>query len=113
MLCRPLLLMATLVVHFIVSAAADGGAPKPADCGVSGFCYQILNNEWPLPPSHCQELDNPGGSASAFWANHGGEYTSTWKNGTCQRSIFNVVTKVDHNYDNYVNVTLWHLVSKH
>jgi hypothetical protein len=119
---RLILLMVTLVVHFIASAAADGsgfvdgagGAPKPT-CGVSGFCYIVPNKEWPLPPSHCQELDNPGGNASAFWANHSSKYTYAigWRNGTCDRSMFNVVNKVDHNYDNYVDVTLWYLGMKH
>eukprot|EP00946_MAST-07B_sp_MAST-7B-sp1_P000639 g639.t1 len=88
------------------AAAASGDA----DCGVSGFCYQITNPQSPLGSQHCQELDNPGGKASKYWADRGWKYTSPpWKNGTCDRNQFNYVNKVTHNLDGYDGVTFWYL----
>jgi hypothetical protein len=89
------------------SSAAEAG---DADCGVSGFCYQITNKQSPLGSQHCQELDNPGGTASKYWADRGWKYTSPpWKNGTCDRNLFNFVNKVTHNLDGYDDVTFWYL----
>ena len=100
--------------HHFVPAQGFGPAPDKNDnCGVSGLCYSNPNKEWPLPPSHCQELDNPGGKASAFWANRSSAYAIGWRNGTCDRGLFNVVNKVKHNYDKYVNVTMWYFGINH
>ena len=91
------------------AAAASGDA----DCGVSGFCYQITNPQSPLGSQHCQELDNPGGKASKYWADRGWKYTSPpWKNGTCDRNQFNYVAKVTHNLDGYDGVIALYLGRK-
>lgn len=81
-----------------------------ADCGVGDFCYQITNPQSPLGSQHCQELDNPGGKSSKYWADRGWKYSSPpWKNGTCDRNLFNYVNKVTQNLDGYENVTFWYL----
>ena len=74
--------------------------------------WKVPNNEWPLPPGHCQEIDNPGGSSSAFWAKHSGEFNKYWRNGKCPLP-FKSVNKEDKNYDGYDGVTMSYLVVKH
>jgi len=95
----------------VQTAGVASTALSGTDCG-GETCYTVPNNLWPLPPSHCQEIDNPGGSSSAFWAKHGGEFTKYWRSGKCP-GVFNSVTKEEKNYDNYDGVTMTYFVSKH
>ena len=85
------------------SAAVNKNCTLPNECLMS-----LTNPQSPLGKQHCQELVNPGGSMSAYWASRGWKYTNPpWKNGTCNRTEFNYVNKHIEDLDGFKGVTFW------
>ena len=72
--------------------------------------YMITNPSSPMGKQHCQELDNPGGKSSKYWAAKGWKYSSPpWTPGKCDRNRFNFVNREMQNLDGYDGVTFWYL----
>lgn len=72
--------------------------------------FMITNPSSPLGKQHCQELDNPGGKSSKYWADKGWKYSSPpWKAGKCDRNRFNYVNREMQNLDGFEGVTFWYL----
>ncbi len=85
-------------------------AATPAANDDSSSLYLITNPTSPMGKQHCQELDNPGGTSSKYWAAKGWKYTSPpWKPGKCDRNRFNFVNRETQNLDGFEGVTFWYL----
>ena len=61
---------------------------------------------------HCQELDNPGGKSSKYWASKGWKYEPSAEAGQCDRNRFNYVNREMQNLDGFDGVTFWYLESR-
>jgi len=108
--------MVTLGIHskespktLMLQEAAPATVEAP-DCSDNKCLFLVTNPTSPDGKQHCQELDNPPGTAGGYWKSKGWKYTSPpWTQGLCDRNLFNFVNRETKDLDGFEGVTFWYL----
>lgn len=104
--------MSTFGIHHSEGSmkVQDANEQDAPDCSDNKCLYLITNPTSPMGKQHCQELDNPEGTAGGYWKSKGWKYTSPpWTQGKCDRNHFNYVNRETQNLDGFEGVTFWYL----